>query len=78
LGAAIAITAFPMLARIIHERGLTNSPLGTLALTAGAFDDAAAWCILAVVLASFGGSWGSAYLAIGGGVAYALFMLFVG
>ncbi|CEI34687.1 Cation:proton antiporter (fragment) [Xanthomonas citri pv. citri] len=43
LGAAIAITAFPMLARIIHERGLTNSPLGTLALTAGAFDDAAAW-----------------------------------
>lgn len=78
LGAAIAITAFPMLARIIHERGLTNSPLGTLALTAGAFDDAAAWCILAVVLASFGGSWGSAYLAIGGGVAYALFMLLSG
>ncbi len=78
LGAAIAITAFPMLARIIHERGLTNSPLGTLALTAGAFDDAAAWCILAVVLASFGGSWGSAYLAIGGGVGYAVFMMCVG
>ncbi|WP_257101344.1 cation:proton antiporter [Xanthomonas oryzae] len=46
LGAAIAITAFPMLARIIHERGLATSPLGTLALTAGAFDDASAWCIL--------------------------------
>ncbi|WP_279363026.1 cation:proton antiporter [Xanthomonas sacchari] len=78
LGAAIAITAFPMLARIIHERGLTGSPLGTLALTAGAVDDAAAWCILALVLASFGGSWGSAYLAIGGGMGYALFMLLVG
>ncbi|MBT2322652.1 cation:proton antiporter [Variovorax paradoxus] len=78
LGAAIAITAFPMLARIIHERGLAGTSLGTLALTAGAVDDAAAWCILAVVLASFGGSWSSAYAAIGGGVAYALFMVFVG
>ncbi len=78
LGAAIAITAFPMLARIIFERGLTGSSLGTLALTAGAVDDAAAWCILAIVLASFGGSWGGAYVAIGGGVAFALFMVFVG
>lgn len=78
LGAAIAITAFPMLARIIHERGLAGTSLGTLALTAGAVDDAAAWCILAIVLASFGGSWGGAYAAIGGGVAFALFMVFVG
>ena len=78
LGAAIAITAFPMLARIIHERGLAGTPLGTLALTAGAVDDAAAWCILAIVLASFGGAWGGAWAAIGGGVAYALFMIFVG
>lgn len=78
MGAAIAITAFPMLARIIHERGLTGSSLGTLALTAGAFDDAAAWCILAIVLASFGGSWTGAYLAIGGGVGFALFMTTLG
>ncbi len=78
MGAAIAITAFPMLARIIHERGLAGTSLGTLALTAGAVDDALAWCILAVVLASFGGDWGGAYLAIGGGAAYALFMLIVG
>lgn len=78
LGAAIAITAFPMLARIIHERGLAGTSLGTLALAAGAADDAAAWCILAVVLASFGGSWGGAWLAIGGGVAFGLFMVFVG
>ncbi len=43
LGAAMAITAFPMLARIIYERGLTGTALGTLALAAGAIDDAAAW-----------------------------------
>jgi len=78
LGAAIAITAFPMLARIIHERGLAGTSLGTLTLTAGAVDDAAAWCILAIVLASFGGSWGGAYAAIGGGVAFALFMTLAG
>jgi len=78
LGAAIAITAFPMLARIIHERGLAGTSLGTLALTAGAVDDAAAWCILAVVLASFSGAWGGAYLAIGGGIAYGLFMVLIG
>ncbi|MBO9513184.1 MAG: cation:proton antiporter [Variovorax sp.] len=78
LGAAIAITAFPMLARIIHERGLSGTSLGTLALTAGAFDDAAAWCILAVVLASFSGAWGGAWIAIAGGAGYALFMVFVG
>ncbi|MDR5835431.1 cation:proton antiporter [Caballeronia sp. LZ034LL] len=78
LGAAIAITAFPMLARIIHERGLAGTSLGTLALTAGACDDAAAWCILAIVLASFGGSWMGAYTAIGGGVCFALFMIFAG
>ena len=64
LGAAIAITAFPMLARIIYERGLTGTALGTLALAAGAIDDAAAWCVLAVVLASFGGGAGVAVLAI--------------
>jgi Kef-type K+ transport system membrane component KefB len=56
LGAAIAITAFPMLARIISERGLSGTPLGTLTLAAGAIDDAAAWCVLAIVLASFGAS----------------------
>lgn len=79
MGAAISITAFPMLARIIHERKLAGTALGTLALTAGAVDDAFAWCILAVVLASFGSAgWGSAYLAIAGGLAYGLLMIFLG
>ncbi|MGC3988222.1 MAG: cation:proton antiporter [Chthoniobacteraceae bacterium] len=70
MGAAMSITAFPMLARIIYERGLTGTSLGTLALAAGSMDDAAAWCVLAVVLASFGKDAGIAMLAIGGTVAY--------
>ncbi len=53
MGASMSITAFPMLARIIYERGLAGTSLGTLALAAGSMDDAAAWCVLAVVLASF-------------------------
>jgi Kef-type K+ transport system membrane component KefB len=76
MGAAIAITAFPMLARIIHERGLSNTSLGTLSLSAGAIDDAAAWCVLAVVLASFGAGAGVAYTAIIGGIVFAGFMIF--
>jgi Kef-type K+ transport system membrane component KefB len=78
LGAAMSITAFPMLARIIYERGLTGTSLGTLALAAGSMDDAAAWCILAIVLASFKGDASIAAFAVGGGVLYAAFVLTVG
>lgn len=78
LGAAMAITAFPMLARIIFERGLTGTTLGTLALAAGAIDDAAAWCVLAVVMASLDHDWTVAGLAIGGGLGYTLLVLTVG
>ncbi len=70
LGAAMSITAFPMLARIIYERGLAGSALGTLCLAAGAIDDASAWCVLAIVLASFHSDWWTAVWAIGGGCAY--------
>jgi Kef-type K+ transport system membrane component KefB len=75
MGAAIAITAFPMLARIIYERKLAGTALGTLALAAGAIDDAAAWIVLAVVLASFGGGVMLAIKAVIGGSVYAIFML---
>lgn len=78
LGAAMAITAFPMLARILYERGLAGTRLGTLALAAGAIDDGAAWCVLAVVLASLDHSWSIAAKAIGGGLAYGAFVLTVG
>ena len=78
MGACIALTAFPMLARIINERGLANSALGTLSLTAGAFDDAASWCVLAIVLATFGAGAGVAIIAIGGALLYTGFMLLWG
>lgn len=76
-GSAMSITAFPMLARIIYERGLSGTTLGTLALAAGSIDDALAWCLLAVVLASFGSNPMIAVSAIGGGVVYALVILLV-
>ncbi|MCG3128111.1 MAG: Na(+)/H(+)-K(+) antiporter GerN [Phycisphaerae bacterium] len=75
MGAAMSITAFPMLARIIHEQGLTGTMLGTLALAAGSMDDAAAWCVLALVLASFSGDGWIAVKAIAGGIAYAVITL---
>ncbi|MFT7721296.1 MAG: cation:proton antiporter [Roseateles sp.] len=78
MGACIALTAFPMLARIINERGLADTSLGTLSLTAGAFDDAVSWCVLALVLAAFGAGPGVAVLAIGGGVLYAAFIMLFG
>jgi Kef-type K+ transport system membrane component KefB len=78
LGASICITAFPMLARIIYERGLSGTPLGLLALAAGAINDAVAWCVLAIVLASFGGGAMVAVKAIGGGIAYGVLILTVG
>jgi Kef-type K+ transport system membrane component KefB len=78
LAAAMSITAFPMLARIIRESRMSGTSLGTLALAAGSSDDAAAWCILAIVLASFRSQPAIAVLAIGGGVVYAVTMLTAG
>jgi Kef-type K+ transport system membrane component KefB len=78
LGAALSITAFPMLARIIYERGLTGSALGTLALAAGAIGDAGAWGVMAIVLASFGAGPMIAAKAIIGGIAYGLIVLTLG
>jgi len=54
-GASMCITAFPMLARIIHFKGLSGTTMGTVAIGAGAIDDAAAWSLLAVVMASMSG-----------------------
>ena len=77
LGASMCITAFPMLARIIHFKKLTGTTMGTVALGAGAIDDATAWCLLAVVLASFDNNWNHAWFNIGGGVAYVALTLMV-
>ncbi|HET9480293.1 MAG TPA: cation:proton antiporter [Candidatus Polarisedimenticolia bacterium] len=78
LGASMSITAFPMLARILEEKGIARTRMGTLALAAGSIDDAAAWCLLAIVLSTIQGSWTIAAIAVGGGALYALFMLTAG
>ncbi|MEG1545326.1 MAG: cation:proton antiporter, partial [Tannerellaceae bacterium] len=51
IGIALSITAFPVLARIIQEKGLTHTHLGTISLASAANGDITAWCILAVVIA---------------------------
>lgn len=75
LGASMCITAFPMLARIIHFKRLNGTAMGTVAIGAGALDDATAWCLLAVVLASFDDNWSHAVWNIGGGAAFVAFTL---
>ena len=77
-GAAMAITAFPVLARIIYDCGLTGTTLGTMVLAAGAADDAAAWCVLAIMLATFSGNPTLALLAIGCGGVYTIVTLTAG
>jgi Kef-type K+ transport system membrane component KefB len=52
MGIAMSVTAFPVLARIVQERKLSGTPLGTLAITCAAADDITAWCLLAIVVAA--------------------------
>jgi len=79
MGAAMSITAFPVLARILSERGLVRSRMGTLAIACAAVDDVTGWCILAyiVVLVRVTHAARPAWVTIGGSIAYVLIMLFV-
>ncbi|MBB5803694.1 Kef-type K+ transport system membrane component KefB [Saccharothrix ecbatanensis] len=79
VGGALSITAFPMLARILQERGIANTPIGGLTLVAAAIDDAAAWVILAVVIAvAAAGSPFDALTTVAGAAVFAVLMLTVG
>ena len=51
MGAAMSVTAFPVLARILGERNLLGTKLGTLTIACAAVDDVTAWCLLAVIIA---------------------------
>jgi Kef-type K+ transport system membrane component KefB len=64
LGIAMSITAFPVLARILEERRLQGTPLGTTAILCAAVDDVVAWSLLAMALALIGANGGSASLPI--------------
>ena len=78
VGVTLAVTAFPMLARIITERGQAGTRHGTLALASGAVDDVAAWLLLAVVLSAASGRVSTALVTIGGAAAFAVVLLTVG
>lgn len=75
MGVSMSITAFPVLARIIQERGLSRTPLGVMAITCAATDDISAWCILAVVIAiAKAGTIGSAIISLVLAGTYVVFM----
>jgi Kef-type K+ transport system membrane component KefB len=71
MGVAMSITAFPVLARILTDRGMHRTRLGTLALSCAAVDDVTAWCLLALVVGVANSAASSALVTIG------LTMLFI-
>jgi len=77
IGTAMSITAFPVLARILADRQLTETDLGAVALTAAAVDDVSAWCLLAVVVGVSRASVESAWIVAAMTVVYIVFMLAV-
>jgi Kef-type K+ transport system membrane component KefB len=78
MGIALSITAFPVLARIVQERGIHKTKLGAIVITCAAADDITAWCLLAAVIAIVkAGTFVSSLYIIGLAIGYVLVMLFV-
>ena len=78
MGIAMSITAFPVLARIVQERGIHKTKLGSIVITCAAADDITAWCLLAAVIAIVkAGTVESSLYVIGLAVLYVLLMLFL-
>ena len=78
IGISMSITAFPVLARIVQEKGLSKSHLGTISIASAAFNDVTAWCILAGVIAvSKTGSFESSLYNILFSLVYVLLMFLV-
>jgi Kef-type K+ transport system membrane component KefB len=78
MGIAMSITAFPVLARIVQERGIHKTRLGAIVITCAAADDITAWCLLAVVIAIVkAGTFESSLYIIGLAVIYVVVMLVI-
>ena len=76
IGIAMSITAFPVLARIVHERGIHKTRLGAIVITCAAVDDITAWCLLAAVIAIVkAGSFVSALYTIAIAIGYVFVMI---
>lgn len=78
VGAALSITAFPMLARILYESGLSKTGVGAMTIASGAIDDAVAWCLLALVLSIFRDAPELLWITLVGGVVYGGVLLTLG
>ena len=76
-GVAMSVTAFPVLARILHDRNLHHSRLGTIALACAAVDDVTAWCLLAILISIAQDSLLTSSLTLSLVVVYVLVMLLV-
>jgi Kef-type K+ transport system membrane component KefB len=76
-GISMSVTAFPVLARILSDRGMSSTKLGALALACAAADDVTAWCLLAFVVGVVNASVGGAALTALFSLAYIAFMFFV-
>ncbi len=75
MGVAMAITAFPVLARILTDRGIARTDLGAIALGCAATDDVTAWCLLAFVIGVAQAQVSGALVVAGMAIAYIAFML---
>jgi Kef-type K+ transport system membrane component KefB len=76
MAAALAITAFPVMARILKDRDLTRSPVGQLSLAATAIADVLVWILLALVIASISAHGNAAFARTIGGLALACAVAF--
>ncbi len=74
-GVSMSVTAFPVLARILTDRGIQKTRLGSIALACAAVDDVTAWCLLAFVVSVVHARVGGAFLTMGLTVAYIAAML---
>lgn len=77
LGVSMSITAFPVLARILTDRGISKTELGVVALTCAATDDATAWCLLAFVVGVAQAKVGGALLVVVWTMLYIAAMLLI-
>ena len=76
IGVAMSVTAFPVLARILADRGMTGSELGAIALACAAVDDVTAWCLLAFLIGTVRSAPGDVLTTLGLTAAFLAVMVF--
>jgi Kef-type K+ transport system membrane component KefB len=77
IGVSMSVTAFPVLARILTDRGISNTRLGAIALACAAVDDVTAWCLLALLVGTVHAAPGDALITLGLTVGFIVVMIFV-